>query len=447
MFKNKFNIDKTRIKGMIVAFSPMLIIVAAFLFVAYRYIDPAPPKHVLITAGDPEGNYFAAAMKYKEIMKGEGIDLEVLPSKGAWDNLKRLEDPSSGVEIGFVQDGLGSRAKQPDISSLGSLFYEPVWIFYRGQKELTRLTQLTGFRIAIGEHGGETHTMAKNLLTAATVTDKNSKWLELPAEEGAKALLAGQADAAFFIASASEKLIQDLLKDPSIKVMSMDQAEALTRQFPYLHHLTLPHGTLDLAKNIPSHDIELVAPTATLVARNSLHPAIVYLFLKATSKVHHQPGIFEKKSEFPYDKDFVFPINSGAKEYFKSGAPFWLRYLPFWLATLMERFIFLVLPTAAIVIPLLKLIPRYLNWRIRSRMFELYGELKMLEDQIRNDAKSEQIEKYVGRLDVIEDRIHQMNFPIDVFDDVYVLREHIHFVRERLSRMANNGTKKLFASI
>jgi len=440
MFKNKISWDKARIKDAIIAFSPVLIIAAAFVYIVYRYVDPAPPKHVTITAGDPNGNYFAAAIKYKELMKKEGIDLEILPSKGAWDNLKRLEDPASHVEIGFVQDGLGSREKSPDVSSLGSLFYEPVWIFYRGKREVHRLTQLAGLRIAIGEMGGETHTMAKKLLNAAEVTDKNSHWLELGAEDEVTALHEGQADAAFFIASANEPMIQTLIKDPNVKLISLDQAEALTRQFPYLHHLTLPHGTFDLAKNIPSNDIELVAPTATLLARNSLHPAIIYLFLKATAKVHHQPGIFEKKSEFPEDKDFVFPINAGAKEYFKNGAPFWLRYLPFWLATLMERFIFLVLPTAAIVIPLLKLIPRFLNWRIRSRIYQGYGELKMLEDQIRGNARPEQVEEYVARLDVIENRIHQMNFPIDVFDDVYVLREHIHFVRERLdSLMARAG--------
>jgi hypothetical protein len=341
------------------------------------------------------------------------------------------------VEVAFVQDGLGHRKKDPDVTSLGSLFYEPIWVFYRTSgKELTRLSQLSGRKIAIGLKGGETHTMAQKLLAAGGVTEQNATWKEMSDEDGAAALRSGQVDTAFFIASANSPIIQDMIRDPKLRLMDQDQAEALTRQFPYLHHLILPHGTLDLKANLPPTDVDLLAPTATLVARKSLHPALVYLLLKAATHVHHEPGIFEKKSEFPIDKDFVFPVNAGAKEYFKAGAPFWLKYLPFWLATLMERFIFLVLPTAALVIPLLKLVPRYLNWRVRSRIYKSYGELKMLEDRIDAKASAGVISQYVTHLDQIEIQVHRSNFPVDVFDDVYLLREHIHFVRERLNRMS-----------
>ncbi len=420
---------------------PMILVAFVIVYIGYHYIDPAPPKHIVISAGDPAGNYYAAAKQYQELIKPEGIDLEILTSKGAWENLHRMEDPKSGVDIGFVQDGLGSRQKFPDVSSLGSMFYEPVWIFYRGKKDLNRLSQLSDFRIAVGESGGEIHTMAKKLLNASGITETNSHWMEMKEGEESEALQSGKVDAAFFVASANSPAIQSLIKDPNLRLMSLDQAEAMTRQFPYLHHVVLPHGTVDLGLNIPNKDIDLVAATATLVTRNSIHPALVYLLLRAAQKVHRQPGIFEKKSEFPFDKDFVFPVNAGAKEFFKSGVPFWIKYLPFWLATLMERFIFLILPAAAIVIPMLKLIPRYLNWRIRSRIYKGYGELKLLEDQISPDAKSGKIAEYVERLEVIENRVNQMNFPLDVFDDVYLLREHIHFVRERLNRMGEKPAK------
>jgi len=438
---NKMKISKERLKDVLFAFSPLAALAVIVIFIAYKFIDPAPPKHVKITAGDPDGNYFAAAKEYQEIIKKDGIELEVEPSKGAWDNLHRLEDANSGFQIGFVQDGLGDRKKLPDVSSLGSLFYEPIWIFYRasGKTEFTRLSHLLGKRIAVGEKGGETHSMAKKLLTGYGVDEKNSQWQELNDEDSVKALRAGTVDAAFFIAAAESKLVGDLIRDPEIHLMSLDQAEAITRQFPYLHHLVLPHGTMDLAKNIPAKDVDLVGATATLVVRNSIHPALVYLFMKAASHVHRRAGIFEGRGEFPIDKDYSFPVNTGAKDYFKQGAPFWIRYLPFWLAVLIERFIFLILPASVLVLPIIRLIPRFLNWRIRSWIHDGYSDLKHLEDQITADTGSKYIQENIHRLDVIERRVNQMNFPVDVFDDVYVLREHIHFVRERLNRLAKSG--------
>jgi uncharacterized protein len=436
---SRLKISKERLKDVLFALSPIVVFAIIVVFVAYKYIDPAPPKHVKISAGDPNGNYFAAAKEYQELIKKDGIDLEILPSNGAWDNLRRLEDERSGVEIGFVQDGLGDRKKLPDVSSLGSIFYEPIWIFYRGKTAYTRLSQLNDKRIAVGEKGGETHTMAKKLLAASGVDEKNSQWSLMNDEDSAKALRAGTVDAGFFIASANEPLIATLMADPGLHLMNLDQADAMTRQFPYLHHLTLPHGTMDLAKNIPNTDVNLVAATATLVVRNSMHPALVYLFMKAATHVHRRPGIFEEKGEFPIDKDYAFPVNAGAKDYFKQGAPFWLRYLPFWLAVLIERFIFLILPTSVLVVPLLRLIPRFLNWRIRSWIHDGYSDLKLLEDKITSDTRAEHIAENIRRLDAIEARVNQMNFPVDVFDDVYVLREHIHFVRERLNRKVKSS--------
>lgn len=435
----KKKIDPSRIKDFLLAASPVLVLAAIVLIAGYCFVDPAPPKKLVISAGDPSGRYFQSAEQYRDIIKGQGVDVEILPSKGVWENLKRLEDPKSGVMVGFVQDGLGTRQKFPGLTSLGSLYYEPVWIFYRGNKELKRLTDLQGKRIAMGPYGGETHTMAKKLLNAAGVTDKNSTWVETEDKERITAIDAGSVDVAFFVASANDEMIGTLMKDKRLRLMSLDQAEAITRQFPYLHHLTLPHGTFDLQRNFPPQDVELVSPTATLVVNKSIHPALVYLLLKAMTKVHHEPGIFAKKWEFPIDKDYTFTVNDGAKEYFKSGAPFWLRYLPFWLATLMERFIFIILPTGAVLLPILRMIPRFLNWRVRSRITQRYGELKMLEDQIDPKALTGQIDDYMQRLDTIEDRVHQMNFPADVIDDIYMLREHIHFVRERLNRMSQRA--------
>jgi uncharacterized protein len=422
-------------KEIMVAIGPVLLLFIAGIILVYKFVDPAPPKHMVIATGEESGNYQTFAAEYKKIIKGDGIDLEIRPSKGAGDNLRSLGDPKSGVDVGFVQDGLGTRQKNPGLSSLGSIYYEPIWILYRGKGEITRLNQFIGKKIAMGEKGGEAHAMAKKLLTASGVDEKNAELLELPADQSAEALKTGKVDAAFFIASANNPLVSGLLRDPNLQVVSLDQAEAVTRQFPYLHHLVLPHGTLDLQKNIPARDIDLVGATATLVVRDTLHPALVYLLLKAASKVHHEAGLFEKKKEFPTDKDYSFPLNEGAKSFYKSGAPFWLRYLPFWLATLVERFIFLVVPLMALVLPIVRLVPRYLQWRVKGQIYQRYGELKFLENQISQNASAEVYHEHLAHLDKIEDRVNAMKIPLDFSDYVYHLREHVDFVRERIHRL------------
>jgi TRAP transporter TAXI family solute receptor len=421
---------------------PIFVIVAA-ITVVYLYVDPAPPNTLVIATGETGGNYFEYAKEYQKLIEAEGVKLKIQPSNGAWDNLKQLDDPHSGVDIAFVQDGLGSRQKNPGLTSLGSMFYEPIWIFYRGPKTLHRLTQLKGKTVVIGEMGGETHTMAKKLLKASGLDESNTVLLPMDLDDEFAALEKGQADAGFFIGTPDNEDIQELLRNPKLKVMSLDQAEAITRQIPYLHHLVMPHGTVDLANNLPSEDVDLVSPTATLVVRDTIHPALVYLLLKAATRVHRGPGVFEKRHEFPSDKDYVFHLNTGAKNFYQSGAPFWLRYLPFWLATLIERFIYLVIPMLALVVPVLRSIPKFIQWRVRTRIYQRYGELKFLETKIRSEATREKYEQYLEQLDHIEDRVNHMRVPLDFSDYLYSLRGHIHFVRERLHQLINKKNTSL----
>src|SRR5579885_1861740 len=361
-------------KDLAIAAAP-LFVVLALLVLAYKFVDPAPPKHLVISTGEDEGDYQEFAKQYKELMKEDGVDLEIRPSSGAMENFNRLKDPGSDVEVAFMQDGLATAEQAPDVSSLGSLYYEPVWIFYRGSQTMTRLTHLVGKRIAVGQTGGGTLAISTRLLRAAGVTAQNAHFVEEGAAKAVAALKEGRVDAAMFIRTPEDPLIGQLIAAPGVHLMSMDQAEAITRRLPFLHHLTLPHGTLDLTKGLPERDVELVAPTATLLVKDSIHPALIYLLLKAVEQVHEDPGIFEKRGEFPINKDDDFPLAAEAKRFYKSGAPFWQRYLPFWLATLVERFIFLIIPAFAVVLPMLRAIPRFLNWRMKNRIFKHYGEL------------------------------------------------------------------------
>ncbi len=243
------------------------------------------------------------------------------------------------------------------------------------------------------------------------------------------------------MATAEDPLIKTMVLDQSLHLMSVDQADAITRKIPYLHHLVLPHGTFDLNKNIPEHEIDLISPTATLLVKDSVHPALAYLLLRAATQVHGDPGIFEKKGEFPINKDYQFPLSDEARAFYKSGTPFWQRYLPFWLATLVERFIILVIPSLVLIIPVVKLVPKILDWRLKSRFYKRYGELKFLETQIKTDLNKTNFVSFLEKLDSIEDRVNHMKVPLDFSDQIYGLREHIEFVRGKLQKFLDQ--KKL----
>jgi len=398
----------------------------------YRYADPAPPKKLVISTGEGEGNYESYAKAYQTLMKLDGVNLDVRQSSGAWENLERLKDPKSDVEVGFVHDGLGNPDDAPDLVSLGSMYYEPIWIFYRANKKISRLIETKGKRFAVGPLGGGTRRLVEAILNANGINKTNTKLTDDGWDDAAKALRANRVDVIALIGTPDEELIVQLVKDKSIQLMNMDQADAIARQFPYLHHLTLPHGAIDLATNSPAEDINLISPTATLIARNDVHPALIYLLLKTASEIHNEPGVFEKKNEFPSDTDYQFPLSDDAKEFYKSGTPFWHRFLPFWLATIVQRFIFLVLPTMAILLPVLRLIPRMRQWRIKSKIYRRYGELKFLEMQIHPKTSKDHLDEFLKRLDRIEEQVKNMKVPLEYTEHLYGLRGHIDFVRARI---------------
>jgi len=428
-------------RGQLVVVVPIIIVVLIAIVILYRVVDPAPANHLVISTSDGEGDYDQYAKLYQDIFKDDGIKLEIRQSTGSAENYARLKDPKSDVDVGFVQDGLGTPDDAPDLVSLGSLYYEPIWIFYhvkldRGHVPMTRFSHLLGKKIAVGHVGGGTRLLSERILKAAGVDDKNSHFVDLGWKDAATALRNGQVDAAIFLSTPEDAVIRDLIHDPDLRLMSMDQAEAVSRQIPFLHHLVLPHGAMDLKKGLPDHDIDMVSPTATLLVRDSVHPALKYLLLKAASQVHDDPGIFEKRNEFPIDKVDQFPLADEARSYYKNGIPFWQKHLPFWLATLLDRFLLIIIPIFALAFPILKSIPQAYKWRIRTRIYKLYGELKYLETAMKNEEKqgrtAAQAQDHLSELDRIEEKVKLMKVPLEFAEHLYSLRGHIDFVRLQL---------------
>ena len=415
----------------------IVLIVSIGFVVAYQFVEPAPPNKITIATGSESGAYYHFAKRYATILARNGVTLEVNTSAGSLDNLERLKNDE--VQIGFVQGGVVAAKEDQDppnesgLLSLGSVFYEPVWIFYRDEKNLDRLSDLRGKRLAIGQEGSGVRQLAQQLL-AANEVPFTKKLRSLSGLDAAEALQQGRIDAAFIIAAETAPVVQVLVRSPGIKVMSFAQAGAYQRRFPFLTKLTFPQGVADLVRNYPPEDIKLLAPTANLIVRDDLHPALQSLLLQAASEVHGQSGFFQDVGEFPSYKDRMVPLSPEAGRYFKSGPPFLQRYLPFWLAVLIDRLIVLLIPIVALMIPLLRIAPAIYNWRVRSKVFRSYGELKFLEDDLSHRFDSAKAADYRSRLDELDEEAAQLSVPLAFTDLVYTLREHVNLVRRILDK-------------
>jgi TRAP transporter TAXI family solute receptor len=285
-------------KDFLKVYGPILLLIVASFVVTYQFIDPAPPRHLRLAAGAPGGAYAAFAKRYQAALAQNGITLDIVNTAGSMENLALLAAPQSGVDVAFVQGGTGDPAAAPDLRSIASLYYEPVWLFVRGTAP-ERLSALRGKRIAIGIEGSGTRTAALMLLAANGVDGGNASLVTLGGKDAVAALKAARIDALFSVGAARDPNVNDLMLTPGINLVNFTQAQAYTRQFRFLSVVTLPRGLINLDKDVPAHDYSLVAPAAALVARSTLHPALVDLFLATATDIHGQGQDFEKPGEFP----------------------------------------------------------------------------------------------------------------------------------------------------
>jgi TRAP transporter TAXI family solute receptor len=414
---------------------PTLAILVAVFWIAFQFVQPAPPKRVVMTGGAEGGAYEGYAAQYRDLFKADGIELELRRSEGSVENLKRLMDGNSGVSIGFVQGGIANEGDDEDLMSLASLYYEPLWVFYRGP-EIDRVSRLRGRRIAVGHEGSGTRPLALQVLALAGVNSRDTTVLDLDANEAAEALVHGRIDAAMMIADTNSPQVGRLLHEKDVRLMSFAQAEALTRHLPFLSHVVLPEGGIDFAANQPPRDVHLVAPTANLVVRDDIHPALITLLMQAATEIHGGAGLLRKPGDFPSQKGLDIAMSVDAERYLKSGPPFLQRHLPFWLAVFIDRMVVMLVPVLAILIPLIRFTPTVYAWRIKSRIYRWYGKLKVLEVDMEKAKGAAEARALVERLDDIERSVSHISTPLAFSEYLYNLRSHVELVRARLDKLA-----------
>jgi TRAP-type uncharacterized transport system substrate-binding protein len=397
------------------------------------FFESAPPSTITISSG-PEGSvFYKNATKYAAILARSGVKVKVLPSNGSLENLQRVSDHSSHVDLGIAQAGI---APPPGLISLGSISYQPLLLFYRASS-LQLISELTGKKIAIGATGSGARSFALKLLAVNGIEENKgpTTLLDWGADDAAKALTEGKIDAAFIMSeSASSDILHVLMRSKESHLYNYKQANAYSRKIDYLNVLDLPEGSVDFGQDIPEHDVTLLGPMVELVASKGLHPALSDLILEAATEVHSKPGVFQRRGDFPNPIEHAIPVSEDAVRYYKSGKSFFYRYLPFWIASLASRIIVVFIPTLVILIPALRSIPAFFRWRTTVKIRRRYRELLSLEKEFRSTPDLDQQEVIRHRFEKIEDSVEKMQIRAAFADQFYGLRGHIDYVRGILSR-------------
>jgi TRAP transporter TAXI family solute receptor len=420
----------------------LLVIGTILLLVALGWalatvLKPAMQRTIVITTGADKGIYRGFADRYAPLLKRDGITLDIRSSSGSIENYQRLKNPDSEYEVGFIQSGTTSPKETDHLQTIAAVSYEPIWVFYRGDTTINRLVQLRGKRVAIGVPGSGLLNVSLVLLAYSDISRDNTTLLEMDAVKAYQDLENGQLDAAFFIGRPDASMQQTLLNS-DLKLMSFAQADALVQKFPSLSKIIFPRASTSIVNDLPQADVTLLAATALLVSKDTLHPALAYLLLEAARTVHGGEDYFTPLGAFPNLNTEEFPISDESTRYFKSGRPFLQRYLPFWLASFIERRLLILLPFMALLLGLLQALPRMAEARIKNRLVVWYREIKSLEDEIwrSKQPSPDQIAKWRDEIENIDAHASQIRIPHRYFQDVYALKQAIGVVRDRISHVS-----------
>ena len=426
------------LRDLAVSAGPFVLLAVALLGLAYWWLDPNPPKRVTLATGPAQSAYAEFGLRYRKALAASGIEVVLLPSEGSSANLQLLLQGKA--DLGFVQGGSASPAAGDDQRpvSLGGLFLEPVWLFYRAdaaQKAvpsgtLDTLSQLKGLRVNVGTAGSGVPNLMGALFELNRMETPGVILSQLDQTAATVAFLGGDIDALVFASAPESLMVQMLLQTPGVKLMDFAQNEAYSRRLPFLAPVSLPRGVVDMAADVPAQDVRLVAPTTTLLARPDVHPAILQLFSQAALVLHGNAGWFSRSHEFPIAANAEFALAKEAERTIRNGVPLLQRYLPFSLANLLERMWLSLGIIIALLLPLSRIVPPLYEFRIRSRVFRWYAQLRDIESRHASDPAMAQA--MVDELDLLDARAGKVVVPLSHADELYALRNHIELVRQKL---------------
>jgi uncharacterized protein len=412
-------------------------------------LGPSCPQQIVIASGNESGGYYAFAKQYQKELAANGIELRIIATAGSVENQRLLCE--NKVDLAFVQGGIQHAAESSKLRSLASLYREPLWVFHRAEIGIQDLSDLKGRSIAIGNHGSGTRDLALQLLsdnkigvrtsnveqtssTGFAKADRETRLLNMGGDEARQALLDGTVDVMFTVVSANSPIIEALLRDKRVSLLSIRHAATYSAKYKYLSTVTLPEGFYDLETNIPAAPVQLVSASANLVATDDLHPALVPLLLEVAEKCHHNGGVFENPGEFPNEQLVDFQIKESARRYFANGAPFFYRILPFQFAAWLDRVKLLILPLCTLLLPLAKLAPPIYRWSIRVKIYRWYRILREIDLRTVSQFDVGTIETDIDRLKVLVGELANVKVPLSYMEEFYNLRLHVGYVCHELTQ-------------
>jgi TRAP transporter TAXI family solute receptor len=422
----------------------LLVASAALIGTYFLFVKAPPPSKIVLAAGPVEGAYYKLGLQYAEELKKEGFQVEVLATQGSGENLQLLQDAGSKASIAFVQSGVADAAAEKKLQALGSLYREPLWVFYRGDATIDRLSQLAGKRIGVGPRSSGTYAIAAKLLAANglpeppdSVSESKTILVERAVAEAAKTLQKpdGDLDAAFFVAAFGASYIQELLNDKNVHLLSFSQQEAYHRKYRFLSPQTAPAGLLDLGRNIPSKDVLLLAPTAMLVARKDVNSDLIPLLLTIAARIHSKGDELSDPGEFPNAAYTDIPVSEDAQTYYKSGPPVLQRFLPFWLASLIDRLKVMLVPLIMLLLPLFRAAPPLVRWRTRRKIYRWYSALRDIDKRVTLGRTGAPVDEQLVRLQEINQQVASVEVPLSYMEEFYHLRSHLKMLQEQLEKL------------
>jgi uncharacterized protein len=418
-------------------FGPAVLLTVIAFAIAYYFVQPAPPRHIVMATGSPNGVYYYYGQIYRDLMAKEGVEVTLRETAGSIENIELLK--SGKADVAFVQGGTRPDGPHPTLRSLASLYFEPVWVFVRRDLKAARLADLRGRRVSIGAEGGGARPIALQLLEDLGLDATNVQMSDLGGADAVKALREHALDAGFFIGPANAPVLKELFATPELRLLPINEAAAYRLRHRFLSLLTLPEGAIDLAKRVPEADTVVLAPAANLVVGEDFHPALAELLLVEAHRIHRYSGIFEETNQFPSRQHLEYPIADAAERYFDSGPSLLRRYLPFWAANLVDRLKIMLLPLIALAYPLFKVIPPTYDWRMRSRIDRWYKALQEIERDIEAATTADDLRTQLTQLEALDHSVRHLTMPVAYGNPLYTLRHHITMLRHELASAVERG--------
>lgn len=427
------------IRDLIASAGPVVFLVIGMLIAAYWWLQPQPPKRVTLATGPAGSAYAEFGQRYARSLATNGIEVVLKPSEGSSDNLQMLRNGTA--DVAFVRGGSADVVadEEAGLTSLGSLFYEPLWIFYRSDAARTvnrktgtleSIAQLKGLRVNVDKPGSGVPEIMERMLRANHLDASALQLSNLEQTPATEALQAGLLDVIVLASAPQSPQVQQLLRAPGIALMDLAQSDAYSRRFPFLSAVSLPRGVVDLARDVPTHDVSMLAATTSLLAREQTHPALRQLFAQSAQTLHGEAGWFNRARDFPNTRTSELPVSPEGDRAINGTPPFWQRYLPFWASNLIERMWLVLGGLVVLMLPLSRVVPPLYQFRVRSRVFRWYGQLRDIETQLESPEADH--DALLTKLDDLDRRVNKVAVPLSYADELYALRNNIAAVRQRV---------------